>query len=77
VLLANIVLVAILSTPNPFRVFTEGPPNLLPSTFPYVWLPSFLVQLALLGHLMLFRRLRSASVTERDVAAGRTPPAIQ
>lgn len=76
-LLANIVLVAILSTPIPFRVFTEGPPNLLPSTFPFVWLPSFLVQLALLGHLMLFRRLRSASITERDVAAERTHQAMQ
>ena len=74
-LLANIVLVAVLSTPVPFRVFTDGPPNLLPGTFPFVWLPSFLVQLALLGHLMLFRRLRSASATH--VAARRTPRAIQ
>lgn len=66
-LLANIVIVAILSTPVPFRVFTDGPPNLLPSTFPFVWLPTFLVQLALLGHLLLFRtlRARSASNTPR------------
>jgi hypothetical protein len=75
-LLANIVLVAILSTPIPFRVFTEGPSNLLPSTFPFVWLPCFLVQLALLGHLLLFRRLRSASVRHRDVAAARTSPGM-
>ena len=58
-LLINIVTVAILSTPLPFRVFTEGPPNLLPSTFPLVWLPTVLVQLALFGHRLLFRRLRS------------------
>lgn len=56
-LLANIVVIAVLSTPVPFRSFTEGPANLLPSTFPYVWLPSFLVQAALFGHLVLFRRL--------------------
>ncbi|HXE56548.1 MAG TPA: hypothetical protein VNK43_00965 [Gemmatimonadales bacterium] len=56
-LLVNIVTVAVLSTPVPFRRFTEGPPNLLPSTFPFVWLPSFLVQLAGFGHLALFRRL--------------------
>ncbi|MDA1184436.1 MAG: hypothetical protein O2930_07310 [Acidobacteria bacterium] len=66
-LLGNIVLVATLSTPALFRVFTEGPPNLLPSTFPFVWLPSFLVQLALVGHLLLFRCLRSglASINAR------------
>ena len=58
-LLANIVTVAVLSTPVPFRVFHEGPPNLVPSTFPHVWLPSFLVQAALFGHVLVFRRLRA------------------
>jgi hypothetical protein len=59
-LLVNIVAVAVLATPTPFRQFTSGPPNLVPSTFPFVWLPSFLVQLALIGHLLVFRRLRAA-----------------
>ena len=60
-LLVNIVTVAILSTPVPFRYFMNDPVNLLPSTFPYVWLPTFLVQAALFGHLMVFRALwRSA-----------------
>lgn len=58
-LLANVVTVAVLSTPVPFRVFREGPPNLVPSTFPHVWLPSFLVQAALFGHVLVFRRLRA------------------
>jgi hypothetical protein len=57
-LLANIVAVAVLSTPVPFRRFTEGPPNLLPSTFPWIWLPSFLVLVALGSHLLVFRQLR-------------------
>ena len=57
-LLANIVGVAALSTPVAFRVFTEGPPNLLPSTLPWIWLPSFLVQVALGSHLLVFRMLR-------------------
>lgn len=57
-LLVNIVAVAVLSTPVPFRRFTEGPPNLLPSTLPYIWLPSFLVQVALGSHLLVFRQLR-------------------
>lgn len=56
-LLVNIVTIAALSTPAPFRVFTDDPPNLLPSTFPFVWLPTFLVQAALFGHLVMFRAL--------------------
>jgi hypothetical protein len=59
-LLANIVTIAVLSTPVPFRRFPDGPPNLLPSLLPYVWLPSFLVQLALAGHVLVFRYLLSA-----------------
>jgi hypothetical protein len=58
-LLLNIVGVAVLSTPVSFRRFPEGPPNLLPSTFPYIWLPSFLVQVALGSHLLIFRQLRA------------------
>ncbi|MGH7555512.1 MAG: hypothetical protein ACREMQ_21135 [Longimicrobiales bacterium] len=57
-LLVNIVTIAVLSTPVPFREFMDGPANLLPSTFPYVWLPSFLVQVALGSHLLVFRHLR-------------------
>jgi hypothetical protein len=56
-LLANIVVVAVLSTPALHR-FPDQPPNLLPGTFPWVWLPSFLVQVALGSHLLVFRRLR-------------------
>ena len=56
-LLVNIVAIAVLSTPVSFRRFTADPPNLLPNTFPFVWLPSVLVQLGLFGHLALFRRL--------------------
>jgi hypothetical protein len=58
VLLLNIVSIAVLSTPVPFRRFLESPPHTLPSTFPYIWLPSFLVQVALGSHLLVFRQLR-------------------
>ncbi|MDB5857028.1 MAG: hypothetical protein JWQ76_717 [Ramlibacter sp.] len=58
VLLANVVTIAVLSTPVPFRQFMNEPANLLPSTFPYVWLPMFLVQAALFGHLLVFRAIR-------------------
>ena len=62
-LLANIVVVAVLATPVPFRLFTDGPANTLPSTFPFVWLPTFLVQAALMGHLLVFRAARRFGVS--------------
>lgn len=55
-LLVNIVAIAVLSAPVPFRAFHNEPANLLPGTYPYVWLPTFLVQAALFGHLLVFRR---------------------
>jgi hypothetical protein len=63
VLLANIVAIALLSMPVPFRQFMNDPANLLPGTFPFVWLPTFLVQAALFGHLLVFRALRSTRGT--------------
>jgi hypothetical protein len=56
-LLVNVVTVAILSMPTPLRLFTNGPANRFVTTVPYVWLPAFLVQVALWGHLLVFRRL--------------------
>ena len=46
-LLANIVIISIRSLPE----------NQVPSTFPWVWLPVFLVQAALLGHVLVVRAL--------------------
>jgi hypothetical protein len=46
ILLANIVTVAILSTPAPIRVFMNEPANTVVATFPSSWLPGFLVPLA-------------------------------
>ena len=55
-LLTTIVTVAILSMPTPFRQF-DGPPNVFVADVPFVWLPMVMVMAALLGHLLLFRRL--------------------
>lgn len=66
-LLINIVGTAIFSMPGPLRLFTNDPPNTLIAHWPYIWLPTFLVPTALLGHLLVFRRLRW------DAAAARIP----
>lgn len=55
-LLINVVTIALLSMPTPMRVF-EGPPNVWVASFPYVWLPTVMVMTALLGHLLVARRL--------------------
>lgn len=55
VLLATIVTLAVLSFPEPFGWFT--PENQIVAWFPWVWLPTFLVPLALLSHLLIFRKL--------------------
>lgn len=67
-LLANIVAIAVLSTPVPFRRFLDTTPHTLPSTFPFIWLPTFLVQLALGSHLLVFRQLRGLSRSEAGSA---------
>jgi hypothetical protein len=60
----------VLGFPKPFGIFT--PQNRIVAYFPWVWLPTFLVQLALFGHLLMFRKLASLSaepVTEARAEA--------
>ena len=58
-LLVTIVTIAILSMPTPLRRFQEGPSPTIVATWPFVWLPAFLVQVAWFGHLLVFRKLAS------------------
>lgn len=57
-LLANILVVGVLSVPFPFQVFTDGPPNRMVTEFPFVWLPFLLIPLALFAHIASWRQLR-------------------
>jgi hypothetical protein len=57
-LLLNIVVIAILSMPTPLRYFHNEPANTFITQIPYIWLPAFQVQAALLGHLLVFRALK-------------------
>lgn len=72
-LLINIVATAIVSMPGPLRLFTNDPPNTLIARWPYIWLPTFLVTTALMGHLLLFRRLRE----DRELARMPAPQAAK
>ena len=56
-LLLNIVIIAILSTPSPWRVFMNEPANYIVAQFPISWLPGFLVPLAYYLHFMSLRQM--------------------
>jgi hypothetical protein len=55
VLLVVVLTIAILSFPVPFGWF--DPPNLIVAFYPWVWLPTFLVPIALCSHILLMRKL--------------------
>lgn len=56
-LLANIVGIAVLSMPTPFRTFLNQPANTFVATFPYVLLPAVHVAAAMGGHFVVLRKL--------------------
>jgi hypothetical protein len=56
--LTIVVFIAIFSFPTPWRVFTEEPSNLWVTIWPYIVLPGCLVWSALIGHLLIFKKLK-------------------
>jgi hypothetical protein len=57
ILLLNIVIVAILSMPTPFRYFMNEPANTIVAQFPFIYLPGVLVVLAFAFHVFSLRQL--------------------
>jgi hypothetical protein len=62
-LLANVLVIALLSAPTPLRQFHNEPANVWITKAPWVWLPTVMVLMALLGHVLIFRRLSAGNVT--------------
>jgi hypothetical protein len=64
-ILSNVVIQAQLALPTPFRAFFTEPSTAFLGTFPYIWLPGFLVPFALWLHagslVQLARRPRATS----------------
>lgn len=57
-LLANVLVIAVLSAPLPIRLFHNEPANVWVTQAPFVWLPAVMVLAAIVGHILVFRRLR-------------------
>ena len=58
-LLLNVFVIAVLSTPTPIRTFHNEPANVWIAHAPWVWLPSVMVVAAAMGHVLVYRRLRA------------------
>lgn len=71
-MLANIVGVAILSTPLPLRAFWNEPANTIVAHWPFVWLPAFVVPFAYISHALGLRQL----VRQRSQAPLAAPASI-
>jgi hypothetical protein len=61
ILLINIVINSILSSPYLFQKFGIFPPNIAILYFPYLLLPSLIVPIILFSHLVLIRKLKKAT----------------
>lgn len=58
-LLMNIVLMAILSTPYSFSIFKDEPVNTVVFYYPFIWLPGFVAPFALALHIFTLRKISS------------------
>jgi len=56
-LLLNVVVIALLSAQTPFQKLAFDQPNIGVTFFPFVWLPSVVVPIVLIGHLAAIRQL--------------------
>lgn len=67
ILLLNVVLIAVLSTPSPYRVFMNEPTSVFLSRFPFIWIPGFIVPFALAMHLFSLRQMFIWNALKRSV----------
>ncbi|MBT6120771.1 hypothetical protein HOH45_04815 [bacterium] len=56
-LLVNVFAHGLLSAPTPFQGFFTNPSNTFVATFPYIWLPAFVVPCAFLFHILSIRKI--------------------
>ncbi|OZC03768.1 hypothetical protein [Rubricoccus marinus] len=67
--LALLAIVVVTAARSAFGLIETEPRMTFPATWPGIWLPTWLVQLALFGHLLVFRRLLRAPKSRTPEAA--------
>jgi len=65
-LLLNILIIAVLSMPTPFRYFMNEPANTIVARFPYILLPGVLVPIAYGLHILSLRQLLAKHVANEN-----------
>ncbi|MCA9587414.1 MAG: hypothetical protein KC657_18935 [Myxococcales bacterium] len=68
-LLANVVGMAITTMPGPLHLAWPGPSNTIVAEWPFVWLPGFLVPVALFGHVTSLRQIARARARRTQASA--------
>jgi hypothetical protein len=71
-LLTNIVTIAILSAPTPFRFFMNEPANTIVAAWPFIWLPGFVVPMAFLLHVFSLKQLWAGSRARKATSPEKT-----
>jgi len=56
-LVTNVFLIAILSSPGPLRKFFTEPPNTIIAYFPFIWIPAIIVPFAYLAHILSIKQI--------------------
>ena len=77
VLLVNILVIAVVSAPTPIRLFHNEPANEWIAHAPWVWLPAVYVLAAVLGHILVFRRLRMEASVSAPAPARHVVPTVR
>jgi hypothetical protein len=71
-ILANIIGIAVTTLPGPLHLDWPGISNMIVTTPPFVWIPTFFVPVALFGHVISLRQLLG-----RRVAPARAAEAVR
>ena len=77
VLLLNILVVALLSAPTPMRVFMNEPSNVWVTRAPWIWLPTVMVLAAIMGHVLVYRRLWLERARARQISSASLPSHLE
>ena len=75
-LLANVLIVALLSAPTPMRQFMNEPANVWVTRAPWIWLPAVFVWAAIAGQALVYRRLWNERTAVRSRLSTSIPAAL-
>ena len=73
-MLFNIIVHAFLSLPTPLQQLAFEQPNVAVAYFPFIWLPTFVVPVVYVAHIIAIQRLWSPKQVEQPQIAQESKP---